>query len=202
MTEILEYTPNKTESIKYLGKFNILSLKKKVLSLPEDYWDKKIDFEANYNKTLALDQTKHIIFRFADKRTSPYRYFSLPAWDDWKSVLLPVMDQVVEQYGYNNGFYPRVMFAKIPPGGFIRPHVDGIPPKVGGHKIHIALKTNQECYFYMVPERFHFKEGEAYEVNNAATHSVINNGNTVRIHLIFEYLNIDIQPNRDHFPQV
>jgi len=201
MDEILEYTPNKTETVKFLGKFDIRELKQKVLKLAEEEWDKKEDFDANYNKKLALDQTRHIIFKFADKREKPYIYSDLAAWEEWKDLLYPIMEKIVEPYGYENGFYPRAMLAKIPPGGFIRPHIDGIPPKVGGHKIHLVLETNADCYFYVVPERFHFAEGEAYEINNAAMHSVINNGTTNRIHFIFEYLNVDIQSNSDYFAQ-
>ena len=202
MEQALEYTPNKTETVRFLGTFDVAALKQKVLDLDEDFWDKEEDFQANYNKKLSLRYTKHIVFRFANKREKPYQYFALPAWDEWREALLPIMEEIVKEYGYDNGFYPRVMLAKLPPGGMIKPHVDGIPPKVGGHKIHLALKTNPDCFFYIIPERFHFKEGEAYEVNNAAMHSVINNGDTDRIHLIFEYLNVDLQTNRDHFPQV
>lgn len=199
MRNVLEYTPNKTESIRHLGSFEITEFKKQILAIPNSQWDTVADFNAIYNKKKALINTQHIAFRFADKRKRPYRYYHLEMWEKWKDRLLPVLDEIVKPYGYNNGFYPRVMLAKLAPGGMISPHIDGIPPKVGGHKIHLVLKTNPECYFYILPDRYHLEENNAYEINNAAMHSVLNNGNSERIHLIFEYLNIDIQPNRDHF---
>ena len=198
MNDILEYTPNKTQSIHHLGNYEIDQLKQKVANLPAEYWDTKEDFKSNYNKTKALKNVQHVIFKFADKREPPYKYFNLEKWESWKELLLPIMNNVVRSYGYQDGFYPRVMLAKLAPGGMISPHVDGIPPKVGGHKIHLVLNTNEDCYFYLVPDRHHLKVNNAYEINNARMHSVLNNGSSDRIHLIFEYLDINIQPNRDY----
>ena len=39
---------------------------------------------------------------------------------------------------------------------------------------------------------YHFEKGKAYEVNNRALHSAKNGGDTIRIHLIFEYLDAEI----------
>ena len=41
---------------------------------------------------------------------------------------------------------------------------------------------------------YHFAEGEAVEVNNMGLHAVENRGETDRIHLIFEYFDLD-QPS-------
>ena len=39
--------------------------------------------------------------------------------------------------------------------------------------------------------RYQFAEGEAVEVNNMGFHAVENRGSTDRIHLIFEYYDLD-----------
>jgi hypothetical protein len=43
---------------------------------------------------------------------------------------------------------------------------------------------------------YHFKEGQAVEVSNMAVHGVENAGKSDRIHLIFEYYDVD-QPDSD-----
>jgi hypothetical protein len=45
--------------------------------------------------------------------------------------------------------------------------------------------------FFQENNPHHFAEGEAVEVNNMGFHSVQNRGSTDRIHLIFEYYDMD-----------
>jgi aspartyl/asparaginyl beta-hydroxylase (cupin superfamily) len=45
--------------------------------------------------------------------------------------------------------------------------------------------------FYVDGEGYHFAEGEAVEVNNMGLHGVANRGDSDRIHLIFEYFDLD-----------
>ena len=50
--------------------------------------------------------------------------------------------------------------------------------------------------FFVEGAAYHFAEGEAAEVNNMDVHAVENGGDTDRIHLIFEYFDLD-QPAPD-----
>ena len=188
-----EVNPNKTTRVRELGAVDVQALREAVLQLPGDAWDTTADFEANYNKQGAIRSASHIVFRFCDRREIPFRYFDMPVWSEWQNVLLPVLEAAVRDYGYARGFYPRIMLANLPAGTFIPPHVDGAAHVSVPHKIHIPLTTNPETYFFVGDERFHLQEGFAYEVNNATRHSVVNSGATDRIHLIFEYLDADLQ---------
>ena len=190
-----EINPNKTAIVRALGPVDLSVLRPHVLAMPESAWDKADDFEANYNKTGAIRSASHCIFRFCDRRQSPYRYVDLEAWQTWTPLLLPVMQAAVRPYGYARGFFPRIMLARLPGGSFIPPHVDGEPRVSVPHKIHVPITTNPQVYFFVAGERFHLEEGAAFEVNNAARHSVVNGGESARIHLIFEYLDADLQPS-------
>jgi aspartyl/asparaginyl beta-hydroxylase (cupin superfamily) len=77
------------------------------------------------------------------------------------------------------------------PGGVIQPHRDTNPAAKWPHKIHVPLVTNDEVSFYVDGVAYHFPEGEAVEVNNMGVHAVENRGATDRIHLIFEYYDLD-----------
>lgn len=188
-----EINPNKTATVRELAPVDVRALTEAVLALPAAEWDKTADFEANYNKQGAIRSAAHIIFRFCDRREIPFRYYDMPAWPDWEPLLMPVLEAAVTPYAYRHGFYPRIMLAKLPGGTFIPPHVDGQPHVSVPHKIHVPLVTNPQTFFFVNDERFHLAEGVAYEVNNAARHSVVNGGDMDRIHLIFEYLDAELQ---------
>lgn len=194
---MIEINQHKTENIRNLGEVNTAEIISLLRDLGQEDWDQEIDFKTNYNKkkdlNSALQQVQHITLRFSNKRKEEIEYIQLPSWKSWQSVLLPVMESATAFYGYKNGFYPKVMFAKIPAKGFIPPHIDGGTRGYAPHKIHVPLVTNQDCYFFIEDHKFHLKPGVAYEVNNGKQHGVVNAGTTDRIHLIFEYLDMDIQ---------
>ncbi len=190
----MEINHRKTSSVLDLGKVDIQELCNKVKLLNDSDWDTEEDYETNYNKGRgALNTTQHIILRFSNKQRDPFEYYETSRWKKWKSILEPVLSQSTKKYGYSNGFFPRVMLAKLPAKSFITPHTDGTANGSIPHKVHIPIQTNEHSFFYVEDERFHLKQGQAYEVNNAAKHSVVNNGNSDRIHLIYEYLDYDIQ---------
>lgn len=198
----MEINHHKTDFIHKIGKVDIIELEKRIQTLAAADWDTDEDFNLNYNKNIAnnknqniaaLSTTQHIIFRFTHKQQKIYQYLDGSRWDLWKNDLLPVLDAATKHLNYQKKYYPKVMLAKLPPKSFIRPHTDGNQKSVTPHKIHIALSTNPEAFFFLESEKIHFQKGIAYEVNNGRTHGVINNGNTDRIHLIFECLDFEIQ---------
>jgi len=194
----MEINLNKTENIHEINFLDITELQIKVSQLIEEDWDTKEDFEVNYNKAKdskkgALNSTQHIIFRFTNKQSMPFQYVECSKWDNWKSTLLPIMNKATEYFNYKNRYYPKVMLANLPPKKIIRPHIDGNKIGYVPHKIHVPIQTNESAFFFLKTKQFHFKKGVAYEVNNGKKHSVVNNGNTNRIHLIFECIDYDIQ---------
>lgn len=188
-----EINPNKTGRIRSLGAVDVAAVAADVWSLPASAWDTDDDFAANYNKRGAIRAASHIVLRFCDRRGTPFHCYDLPVWAGWETRLLPIMKAAVQPYGYARGFFPRIMFARLPAGAFIAPHVDGHPRVSRPHKIHVALATNPRAYFFIDRERYRLETGVAYEVNNATRHAVVNGGDTDRIHLIFEYLDADLQ---------
>ena len=106
------------------------------------------------------------------------------------------MAQAVRDYGYARGVFPRVMLARMAPGGAIQLHIDANPAAKWPHKIHVPILTNPKVAFLSGGSVHHFAEGEAVEVNNLGPHAVHNEGDSDRIHLIFEYYDAE-QPEPD-----
>ncbi len=148
------------------------------------------------NRFEALDRTRHIVFRFVSDTRDWRQSYDRPLWAEWRERLLPVMAQATQSYGYARGAYPRVMLARMAPGGVIQPHRDANPAAKWPHKIHVPLLTNDQVAFYVDGVAYHFPQGEAVEVSNMAVHAVKNGGDSDRIHLIFEYYDLD-QPDPD-----
>lgn len=186
--------PRKTTSVRRLGAVDIVALREAVLAIPETVWE--AENADKPNRFDALDRTRHIVFRFVDGFRDWRGSHDRPLWADWRHLLEPVLAQAVAPYGYARGDFPRVMLARMAPGGVIKPHRDANPAAKWPHKIHVPLLTHERVVFYVDGVGYRFAEGEAVEVNNMGVHAVQNAGDSDRIHLIFEYYDLD-QPDPD-----
>jgi hypothetical protein len=181
--------PRKTTAVRKLGPVDITALRAAVLAIPEDVWD--AENASKPNKFEVLDETRHIVFRFIDSPRDWRSSHDRPAWSQWRGLLEPVLAQAVRGYGYARGVFPRVMFARMPPGGVIHPHIDTNPAAKWPHKIHVPVTTNAGVVSCFGGGEHYFPPGEAVEVNNLGPHWVRNGGDTDRVHLIFEYYDAD-----------
>lgn len=73
----------------------------------------------------------------------------------------------------------------------IKSHVDGGVMLQLGRRIHIPLITNPKVVFEVFGEKKYLQVGSWYEINNIIPHSVINESEYDRVHLI-----IDLMPNK------
>lgn len=181
--------PRKTTSMRKLGAVDIARLRQAVLAIPEAVWDS--ENEDKPNRFEALDRTRHIVFRFVSNFRDWRQSYDRPLWAEWRPLLEPVLAEATRDYGYSRGVFPRVMLARMAPGGVIKPHIDANPAAKWPHKIHVPLLTNDKVTFFIDGAGYYFPEGEAVEVSNMAVHAVENAGTTDRIHLIFEYYDPD-----------
>jgi hypothetical protein len=186
----MEPNPRKTTTIRKLGRVDITRLKEAALALSDAKWDEENANKPN-RKFDALDTTRHVTFRFVHSFRDWRRSFDLPLWDEWKPLLQPVLEAATAPYGYAHGAFPRVMLARMAPGGTIYPHRDENPAAKWPHKIHVPLQTNEDVTFFVDDVPYHLEEGEAVEVNNMGLHAVENRSQMDRIHLIFEYYDMD-----------
>lgn len=180
MAEIVK----KPKSVLPLGPVDISALLPLVKRVSERTWasedaNKENDFE-------CFHHTRHIIFRFISANAHPEVFYSNPAWDAWKPLLLPVIQQAIVPYGFREPVFPKVMLARLEAGAEIDRHRDGAGSNLRTHKIHVPLITNADATFEAGGERVHLETGHAYEVNNIGLHAAFNKGDEDRIHLIFE----------------
>lgn len=181
--------PRKTPGFRDLVEIDITALREQVLAIPEAIWDS--ENATKPNKFDALSSTRHIVFRFVSSPLSWAQSYDRPIWAAFRDAVMPVIEQAVAPYGYARGGYPRIMLARMAAGGVIHPHVDANPAALWPHKIHVPLTTNPQCLFLAGGEWRHLPAGRAVEVGNLGQHAVNNGGDSDRIHLIFEYFDLD-----------
>jgi hypothetical protein len=185
----IEPNPRKTAAFRDLGRVDVSALQTAVAQIPESVWD--AENAAKPNRFGALDATRHIIFRFVSSLSDWRNSYDGATWPHWRALVEPVLEQATRAYGYARGAYPRAMLARMPAQGVIHPHRDANLAAKWPHKIHVPLFTNENVIFYVENEARHLRVGEAVEVNNMGVHAVRNNSDAERIHLIFEYYDLD-----------
>lgn len=103
------------------------------------------------------------------------------AWHGFGAMARPVIEVVLEP---GLDAY-QVMLSCVMPGHGIEQHRDAM---AGDwlYRVHVPLLTNDWSYFRISGERHHMYVGAAFKVNTEALHSVTNDGDTPRIHLMFD----------------
>ena len=102
----------------------------------------------------------------------------------WKSIL-PIINFLEKTH---NGKHGRIILPKLFANCEIPNHVDGGDYLDVVRRNHIPIITNSNVFFCFDEEKINMKEGEIWEINNMKNHSVINNSDFDRIHLIIDVI--------------
>jgi hypothetical protein len=87
------------------------------------------------------------------------------------------------------GKISTALLINLPKKKSILPHTDsGDGHFFRTNRLHIPIQTNKSCLFTVSDETIHMQKGHVWEINNSTkTHSVVNNGESDRIHLLIDY---------------
>jgi hypothetical protein len=199
--EIVENT-RKTKTVKELGEVDISLIQADILNLSQEYWDKYDCIKPNGFDVFSRT-TQHIVFKFVTDYAEPFPdLVEYPIWEEWKHKLEPIIRKIVEPYGYLENTIGKVMLAKLSPRCKISPHIDNVVESVYPLKLHLPIATNPDVKMFVGDQSYHFQVGRAYEMNNMALHSVANDGDSDRIHLIFTYYDRQVNVTKDRDPEL
>jgi len=172
--------------VRKLGQIDIDPLREVVLNQEQSIWDQSTIRQEEFEVHKA---TKSILMLFANIENWPeIEVRREEGWSFLADSALPVMNQIINSNYQPGGTVIRAMAAKLLPGENIASHWDKHPSFHCGHRIHVPIKTNSRVRFNIDGFPHQFNVGEAYEINNQKTHSVINKGDEERIHFIFDYV--------------
>lgn len=80
-----------------------------------------------------------------------------------------------------------VRLLALAPGSVIKPHRDrGCSYSEGSFRIHIPIVTNPGVHFIIKEQRLQLLEGECWYLDFNETHSILNEGDETRVHLIID----------------
>jgi hypothetical protein len=177
---------NISTPLRELGPVDVQLLRETILAQEGDAWKedkyRQEAFEVHH-------ATESIVMLFVEIDRWPEVVVNRePGWPRLSEAALPLMNDIIGRHYPPGGTVIRAMAAKLLSGGKITPHVDKHPSFHHGHRIHVPITTNPRVRFMIDGQPYQFKVGEAYEINNQKTHSVMNKGSEDRITFIFDYV--------------
>lgn len=177
---------NIDKPLRKLGSFDSSALREAILLQEDDAWNedkyRQEQFEVHH-------ATQSIVVLFVDLDRWPELVVRRePGWPRLAATALPLMNQIIEKHYPPGGTVIRAMAAKLLAGSVISPHFDKHPSFHVGHRIHVPITTNPRVRFMIDGRPYQFEVGQAYEINNQKTHSVMNKGTEDRITFIFDYV--------------
>ncbi len=171
--------------LKLLGDIDAQALIDAVLSLDEDAWRLNVKRQRDYD---VHRQTESVVLVFCDGPPDALEVRKEAGWDLLADSAIPVMHELIARHYPAGGTIIRAMAAKLFAGARINPHFDSHATFRASHRIHVPITTNRRVRFTIDGRPFHLEVGQAYEINNQKTHSVINSGKDDRITFIFDYM--------------
>jgi hypothetical protein len=172
--------------IRELGPVDNTALSEAILAQEEAAWHEDRYRQETYD---VHRQTESIVLVFTDLEDWPkIDIHKEPGWDRLASVAFPIMHDIIQKAYPPGGTIIRAMAAKLLAGGKIKPHLDSHPSFHRGHRIHIPITTNPRVRFMIDGRPHQLQVGQAYEINNQKSHSVMNKGKQDRITFIFDYI--------------
>lgn len=171
--------------VRRICKVDVSALKTLILAQEEAAW-----FEQKHRQKFyrVHKDTSSIVLLSCDEEWPDFSTFKEPGWDRLSEVMMPIIQNILTQYYPPGGMILRAVAARLHVNGVIIPHIDRMPSFHAGHRIHIPIVTNPKVQFMINRRQHTFEVGYAYELNNQLRHSVINEGDEHRIHVIFDYL--------------
>lgn len=167
-------------NFKYYGQIDVSNIDDLLLNT-ELNWDEYTFRQTNrkgqqHTKTIPLiwseDFEKKIIWK-------SYKFFEIPL-TQIRNILMNLI---------GDGEIITALLINLPKNKKILPHTDsGNEHFFKTKRLHIPIITNDKCNFMVGDETIQMKRGEIWEIDNSnKIHSVNNDGNIDRIHLLIDY---------------
>jgi hypothetical protein len=185
------------------GTADIAQLREKMLQQPTAFWE----IDRKSRTKLAGDRPGNAVFFYNDLPPCVERLPLIEARSGFVNVLHYVSRPLFAEIQtliktkiiplFPNCDVLRVQLAELPPGQAIKPHYDrGILALI--HRLHVPIVSHPQVKFVIAGQSFFLEEGMLYDLNNVVVHSVENNSDVMRIHLMVDMLPHSVARARYH----
>jgi quercetin dioxygenase-like cupin family protein len=165
-----------------IGKLDPKLLQERVSALTETDWAENAWRQKTF-KQHRDTQSIHLLFDSDFRHLNPTKREKYAAFAD---ALAEPFAKIARHYG-EEGYFIRILLARLRPGGRIPGHRDGGYSLLHSHRVHIPIFTQPEVTFVIDGEQKHLGEGELWEINNSLVHATVNNGPSPRVHIILDW---------------
>jgi hypothetical protein len=174
-------------NFKFHNSFDVSNITKRIESISSEWFadTTRQDTYLNHKETQSI-----FIYDHSNTWTNgdPYDIVVNGSQKEMQELLKPIVDYLESLH---DGVVGKCLFINLPAGKEVSEHPD-IGDYLGAvRRHHIAIKTNKDVLFFVGGEPKNMQIGDCWEINNSKMHSVINSGDTGRVHLL-----IDILPHK------
>lgn len=163
---------------KYIFDYDVSALKRELSQITAEDWQsnkmRQVVFKNEHGST------ESIIFAFAGKK------YSVTTQPSFNKEVCAIGEKIRKYFG-SNAKILTLMVVKLLANHRIPEHMDG-GTLTEIHRCHLPIITHKDCKFFINKKRFSFEEGKVFELNNVMPHSVVNDSNIDRVHLICDIL--------------
>ncbi len=162
------------------------NIKDQVKNISPETWDEDTSRQDSFRCHRDTQAIPLIYGRNINKKTYTEH------WNNtWEKKFLPLLSNILNPY-YGEGEIIRMCLCNLLPFGTVLEHKDDTEEiLLHTHRIHLPIITNINVDFIVEQDVFNLKEGCLYEFSNQQFHHVKNRSALNRVHLIFDYLELD-----------
>lgn len=178
-----------------IGSYNMENIRKVIFKNLHSFTLTNTDLNNTDNKirkSFVHNNTCHLTFFLEDNIKIPKKILSYNS-DIYKHIQIDIetiLKQIKLFYNNNNLVIVRCLVTCLKKNTIIPKHKDFGYILELGHRIHIPIKTNKNVFFSVGNTvDNNLKENNIYEINNCRQHSVRNNSDENRYHLIIDCIN-------------
>lgn len=166
---------------KYLGVLpNFKSLLNKVLLFDESDW--KSYKKRNSGVAAEYSDTIPIVY---DPKLQINSNLKHEHYDNFITHIDDVLSMISNEFGVVS--VKQAIMTRLCSGAEIKKHKDVGPITKVTKRIHVPIITNKDCIFTIQDKSMNLKQGEIWLIDNTNMyHSVANNGDNDRVHLIID----------------
>jgi hypothetical protein len=136
----------------------------------------------------GLAQSETYTFWIIDLVEGKFQHpFAVYTVNDHKvnDLIFPILEVMEKK---TNGLVARAILARLPAKSSVHPHIDSGRLFESSRRFHIPIITNPKCSVVVADREVFMGSGECWEISNLRTHSAVNDGDTDRVHLIFDIM--------------
>ena len=172
-------------SFKFLGTIqNFNFLLNSVSEFTEEEWNEYSDRKKTGGMAAANSDTIPLIY---DPKSNIESKIEHKKYKEFKRYIDEISKIVIPALDCNEP--KQAIFTRLHPGSEIKRHRDRGPVTAKTHRVHLPVITNEMCIFTVGEESLNMKAGDLWVIDNVDKyHSVINAGDSHRIHLIIDFI--------------